>query len=143
MWVLFLFPCSGIIRVAQHFLHFRHLSLALGQHYENKMLSCFASESQCLLAVRIGRVVELTARYTPWRCQCLVQANMARILLGLYSIPYILHIGVSSRHSSENLFKAHAWVKVGPWVIVGAGSIQDYTLISSWIPPNWDIDSEN
>jgi hypothetical protein len=143
LWILFLFPFSGIIRGVHHLIHFRNLSSVFGQHYQNRRLSCLASDYQTLRSLRIGRIVELTARYTPWTSSCLVQVTMARILLGFYGIPYVLHIGASKPQTGKNLFKAHAWIKVGPCVIVGGGGEQAFAVVGTWVPPTWVISGEH
>jgi hypothetical protein len=84
----------------------------------------------------------LTARYTPWETKCLVQATMARFLLGVYGIPYILHLGTLMTHNDEEPLKAHAWVKVGPWIIVGGEGHQAFAIVGSWVPSAWAVEHE-
>ena len=142
IWIFFLFPCSGIVRASQYLFHFRILSRIYGHFYQNVTLSPLVSDAQKIRAWRIGRIVELTARYTPWESKCLVQATMARFLLGLYGIPYILHLGTRLTHTDDEPLKAHAWIKVGPWIIVGREGHQAFAIVGSWVPPAWATRSE-
>lgn len=136
LWILLLYPYSGIIRASMTLFHFRTLSKALGQHYQNVTLSPVVTEAQRMKAWRIGRIVELTARMTPWESKCLVQAAMARTLLGFYGIPYILHIGALMTDDETKPLKAHAWVKVGPWIITGREGHQAFGIVSSFVSPS-------
>ena len=136
LWILLLYPYSGFIRASMYLFHFRVLSRALGHHHQNYTLSPLVSEFQQLRAWRIGRIVELTARYTPWESKCLVQAAMARTLLGLYGIPYILHIGALMTHDDIEPLKAHAWVKVGHGIITGREGHRAFGIVSSFVSPS-------
>ena len=137
LWIVFLYPISGVIRAALIVVPFRVLSRGFGQHRLNRTLSTLVSEPQKLLAWRIGRIVELTARYTPWESKCLVQAVMVRLMCRLYHIPYVLHIGALLTHNKDEPMKAHAWVKVGPWVVVGGDGHRAFAVVGSWVPPAW------
>jgi Transglutaminase-like superfamily len=133
LWVLLLYPYSGIVRASLYLFHFKVLSQVLGQHYQNHTLSPLVSKSQRMRAWRIGQIVELTARYTPWESKCLVQAVMARTLLGFYGIPYIIHVGALMTHDDKDPLKAHAWVKVGALIIAGREGHQAFAIVSSFV----------
>jgi len=135
-WILFLYPYSGLIRLAILIFPFKRLSRLLGQHYQNHQLSPLVSESQRLFAWRIGRITELTARYTPWESKCLVQAIMARTLLGIYHIPYVIHLGAKMSNEINGPMKAHAWVKVGAWIIAGREGHHAFGIVSSFVAPS-------
>ncbi len=135
-WILFLYPYSGLIRLMILTVPFKWLSYLLGQHYQNHQLSPLVSDSQRLVAWRIGRITELTACYTPWESKCLVQAIMARTLLGFYHIPYIIHLGAKMSNEINLPMKAHAWVKVGGWVIAGREGHRRFGIVSSFVAPS-------
>lgn len=136
LWMVLLYPYSGLIRVSMTLFHFRRWSKVLGVHYQNVTLSPLVTEQQRMKAWRIGRIVELTARLTPWESKCLVQAVMARTLLGIYGIPYILHLGAVMTDDQFKPLKAHAWVKVGPWIITGREGHQAFAIVSSFVAPS-------
>jgi len=136
LWLVMLYPFSGLVRAAILTLPFRLLARHLGQHNQNYELSPLVSEQQRMLAWRIGRVTELVACYTPWESQCLVQAIMARTLLGFYGIPYVMYLGARMPGDLEETINAHAWVKVGPWIITGRQGHQTYCIVSSFVSPS-------
>lgn len=136
LWLLLLYPYSGLIRAAILILPFKRLSPYLGQHYQNCELSPLVSESQRLLAWRIGRITELTARYTLWDSNCLVQAFMARTLLEIYHIPYVVHLGAKMTGDTSGPMQAHAWIKVGTWIVTGRDGHRAFGIVSSFVAPS-------
>jgi len=136
LWILLLYPFSGLVRAAILLLPFKYLSRYLGQHHQNHELSPLVSESQRLLAWRIGRITELVARYTPWESKCLVQAIMAKTLLNFYHIPYVIHLGAKMTKDPKEPMKAHAWVKVGAWIITGREGHRAFGIVSSFVTPS-------
>ncbi len=136
IWLTLLYPLSGVIRFTILTMRFSWLAPLLGQHHKNYQLSPLVSQPMLQRAWRIGRIVELTSRYTPWQSKCLVQAIMVRILLGYYRIPYVMHLGTRLTKNASAPMKAHAWVKVGPWIIVGREGHQAFTIVSSFISPS-------
>lgn len=136
LWFFFLYPYSGIVRAVVLWCPFRYLSQALGHHHANYTLSSVVSEADRQLAWRIGRIIELTARYTPWECKCLVQAAMARTLLGFYGIPYVMHLGARMTEDPAAPMKAHAWVKVGPWIVTGGEGHAAFGVVSTFVTPS-------
>ena len=136
IWFLLGYPYSGIVRAAVLALPFSLISRGYGHHCHNTELSPLVTEQQQMLAWRIGRVAELAARYTPWESKCLVQAIMARTLLGFYNIPYIMHLGARMTGDSNEPMKAHAWIKVGRWIVTGREGHQAYGIVSSFASPS-------
>lgn len=135
-WLVLLYPYSGLVRAAILILPFRLLSPRLGRCYKNNQLSPLVSDSQKMRAWRIGRIAELVARYTPWESKCFVQAIMVRTLLGYYGIPYVLHLGAMMTGETTIPMKAHAWVKVGPWVVAGREGHRAYGIVSTFVTPS-------
>ena len=83
-------------------------------------------------ARRIGAIVQLAARHTPWRSECYPQALTARALLGLARVPHVVSFGV--RRDGDALV-AHAWVHVDGVPVTGLTG-HDYTEVGSfaWAP---------
>lgn len=133
MWFLFFYPYSGLVRAAILTLPFSLLSRGYGCHYHNTELSPLVPEPQQMLAWRIGKVAELAASYTPWESKCLVQALMVKTLLGFYGVPYVMHLGARMTDDPKEPMKAHAWVKVGPWVIAGGDGHRAYGIVGSFV----------
>lgn len=136
VWFLLFYPYSGLVRVAILTLPFSLLSRSYGHYYSNTELSPLVSEQQQMRAWRIGKVAELAASYTPWESKCLVQAIMVRTLLGFYGIPYVMHLGARMTGDSKEPMKAHAWIKVGSWVIAGGEGHRAYGIVSAFVSPS-------
>jgi hypothetical protein len=136
VWFLLFYPYSGLVRAAILMLPFSLLSRSYGRYYSNTQCSPLVSEQQQMLAWRIGKVAELAARYTPWESKCLVQAIMVRTLLGFYGIPYVMHLGARMTGDEKEPMKAHAWIKVGPWIISGREGHRAYGVVSSFVSPS-------
>ncbi|MFT5083433.1 MAG: hypothetical protein ACI9Y1_001476 [Lentisphaeria bacterium] len=135
LWFFILYPYSGLVRAAILFIPFHLLSKHLGTHHKNTQLSPLVDEQQLVVARQIGRICEITARYTPWQSKCFVQAAMARTVLAFYSIPYVIHLGATTSENPEKPIEAHAWVKVGPAVITGRPGHKAYSILSSFVAP--------
>ncbi|TQV85348.1 lasso peptide biosynthesis B2 protein [Aliikangiella sp. M105] len=132
-WFLFLYPYSGLIRAMILLIPFRKIAMYLGKYHHNYQLSCLASDKQLGIARRIGHVIKLVARYTPWDSKCFVQVIMARTLLGWYQIPYVIHFGARLTRQKKKPMTAHTWIKVGPWIITGRQGHQSYGVVGSYL----------
>jgi len=135
-WFMFAWLFSGIVRASLLSIPFRWIAPRLGTHFNNTQLCALTTEDKRKLAWRIGKITELATKYTPWESKCLVQAMVARVLLGYYKIPYIMHLGVTKTEDPDNLLKAHAWLYVGPWVITGREGHKQFTVVSTFITPS-------
>lgn len=136
LWLLLLYPYSGLVRMAILLLPFQRLSPYLGHSLQNRQLSPLATESQQQLAWRIGKIIELVSHYTPWESKCFVQAVMARTMLGWYNIPYIMHFGACRTKQQSEPMKAHTWVKVGRWIITGREGHKSFAIVGSYVAPS-------
>jgi hypothetical protein len=133
LWFILFYPYSGLIRLAILTLPYRILSRRYGYPYANTQLSLPVSASDRQLAWRIGKIAELTAQYTPWESKCLVQALMVRTLLRFYRIPHLMHLGAVLTKNPNEPMKAHAWVKVGPWVVSGRDGHQAFAILATFV----------
>jgi hypothetical protein len=91
-----------------------------------------AQEGRALL---IGRTVRLAARYTPWDSNCFPQAVAARVLLGLYRVPYVLYFGLMRDPAEPANLKAHAWVAAGRVRVTGGTSFGQFTVVGAFVAP--------
>lgn len=132
IWFILFYPLSGIIRAMILTIPYRYLSKFFGEYRRNDQLSVLANETEKMTAWRIGRIAELCSAYTPWESKCLVQATMVRILLGYYGIPYIMHLGATLTKDLKEPMKAHAWVKVGPWVVSGRDGHKAFGITATY-----------
>lgn len=135
IWFMLLYPYSGFVRLALLVFPFQFISRHLGHFYQNTQLSSLVDVEDQTLAKRIGKIIELVARYTPWESQCLVQAIMARTMFGFYKISYVMHLGAAYDSEAQKNFMAHAWIKVGPWVVTGRAGHERYGVLCSFVTP--------
>jgi len=133
---VFAWLLSGVARLLLLTLPFRWIAPRLGLHLNNTELCAVTAEKKHQLAWRIGKITEIATRYTPWQSRCLVQAMVARVLLGFYNIPYVMHLGVTKTEDPDNLLKAHAWLCVGPYVITGREGHRQFTIVSTFVSPS-------
>lgn len=136
LWILVMYPLSGVIRASILLLPFRWLSRYLGNHRQNLQFSPPASEQQQRLGRRIGQIASLISRYTPWESKCLVQAVLARTWLAFYGVPYVLYLGAKLTPDGEKPMTAHAWVQVGEWIITGREGHKAYAIVGSFVSPS-------
>ena len=64
-----------------------------------------------------------------------LQAVTARVLLGLYRIPYVLCFGVR-RDAAGQPMQAHAWVVSGRIHVTGGDSFNRFTTVAMFASPD-------
>ena len=123
---------SGGIHLAIRALPFRWITPLIGTRYHQAQLSVLATQQKQLQASRIGQIIHLAGKYTPWECKCLAQAIITSAFLKYYKIPYIVHLGVTK---GAKEMKAHAWLHVSQQVITGRQGHQAFTIVSTFVAP--------
>lgn len=134
VWFLPVWLLLGISRFVILTIPFRHLALRLGAHEGIAPWVPFADSRAEARALSISRVVRMAANFTPWKSNCFSQAVTARILLGLYGVPYSLFFGVN-RNTEDAMLTAHAWVTVGRVPVTGGIGFDQFTVVSCFISP--------
>lgn len=85
-------------------------------------------------AAEIGRMVEVVARFMPFRARCLQQAIAVRRMLRRRDVKATVLLGVSrnaaDRGASPPVAAAHAWVTVGARVVNGDANLASYTVVA-------------
>lgn len=91
-------------------------------------------------AHRIGALVRLAARYTPWTSNCFPQALTARLLLSATGLPHSIFLGLR-REAGE--LKAHAWVMAGAIPVTGGHCFGSYAVVGCFAhtPAGWRADA--
>jgi hypothetical protein len=130
-WLGPTFLMLGLMRGLLLILPFRVIAKHLGQHHQALGIVPLADQTAVFRADQIGKTIRTAARYTPWESKCLVQAMVARVLLGLYGIPYGLYLGITRSDSTG--MAAHAWVCVGPIAVTGGNSFREFTIVSTFV----------
>ena len=85
--------------------------------------------SQVAIAEDVSEAVRRVAKYIPWRCKCLEQAIIAKIMLNRRDVESTLYLGVAKNGKD---MKAHAWVSCGDRVITGKRGYRNYTPVSTF-----------
>jgi len=134
LWFIPVWLMLGVSRLLIVTITFRRLAPYLGKPVGVSAYSHLLTVKQEAHALRIARVIRLTARYCPWVANCFPQAITARLLLGLYRIPYSLYFGLC-RDPETKEFKAHAWVTSGRIPVSGGHSFQYYTVVGCYTKP--------
>ena len=80
-----------------------------------------------LVARRVARVVERV----PWESKCLVQAMVVQRLLRDYCIESTLYLGVGRNKEDNDKMVAHAWLRSGPYYVIG-GRGEGYATVAKF-----------
>ncbi|MDJ0707495.1 MAG: lasso peptide biosynthesis B2 protein [Leptolyngbyaceae cyanobacterium MO_188.B28] len=130
----------GFSRAIILILSFKRLVSSWGVHNSLPPTIPLLESAEEVRALHIGRVVRLSARYTPWGSNCFTQAVTARLLLGLYRIPYALYFGLA-RDSSTCELTAHAWVAAGRVRVTGGYGFGQFTVVGCFVfqPPHSEL----
>lgn len=134
LWLLPVWVVLGLSKAVIFTLSFRRLAPHLGLATGTEPWVPLLDSAQTARALQIGRVVRLAARYTPWNSNCFPQAVAARLLLGVYAVPYALYFGLMHKPGSKEL-KAHAWVAAGRVAVTGGASFAQFTVVGVFVSP--------
>lgn len=125
----------GISKALIFALSFRRLAPLLGLQSSIAPWVPLLRPEQEQRALLIGRLVRMTVRYTPWASNCFPQAIAARVLLGLFKVPYILYFGLQRDPDDPAGMKAHAWVVAGKIPVTGGQSFGQFTVVGCFVAP--------
>jgi hypothetical protein len=134
LWLVPLWLLLGLSKAVIFTVSFRRLAPRLGAAVGVAPWVPVLVPAQEARAWQISRAVCLAARYTPWDSNCFPQAVAARILLGLYRIPYALYFGLR-RDPETREFKAHAWIAAGRVRVTGNESFSQFTVVGCFVAP--------
>jgi hypothetical protein len=132
LWFLPVWLLLGLSKLIILFVSFRRLAPKLGIHVGTNASIPLLDERQERRALLVGRVVRMSARYTPWESNCFPQAVAAKLLLSLYRIPYAIYFGL--KHESVlSGTEAHAWVAAGRIRVTGGVSFSQFTVVGCFV----------
>jgi hypothetical protein len=129
LWLLPVWIGTGMASIVICIIPFRNIAALLGTLRGTLKPSVVATAAEEQRALQIGRTVRLAARYAPWRADCYPQAIVARLLLGLYGIPFTLSMGVR-RDPATDQMHAHAWVQCGSVDVTGGDGDSEYQTVA-------------
>jgi len=123
--VIFWLALSRIVILT---LPFKWIVPLLGQH----MASTNEASSKITRqkSIRIARAIRTISEHMPWECKCLVQAMSGKIMLGNRKIATTLYLGVSKKENGD--LNAHAWLRMGKFVILGGGGLERFAVVSTF-----------
>ncbi len=101
-------------------LPFKRLAPRLGVPCGALAFTPLTSDRQRQRARQIACVIAMAASVAPWRANCFPQAVVARLLLGIYQVPYVVLFGLAK--GQRGAMDAHAWVVSGPITVCGRHS---------------------
>ena len=130
-WVLL-----GYIRAAILVGPFKRLTASL-QHHRESISPVSLTVKEREQANRIGNLVAIAAKYTPWRSLCLTQVLVVQRLLARRGIPGQIYLGVRKVPPAErlaNALEAHAWLQCDDLIVSGGAGHQNFAVVSifSW-----------
>ncbi len=131
-WVLL-----GYVRARVLATSFKRLAGHLEHHREPRVGTALNGE-QLRQADRIGRVVSMAARHTPWRSPCLSQVLVVQRLMAQRGIPGQFHLGVRrgcDESGDADALAAHAWLQCGEMIVSGEPGHERFTVVSTF---SWD-----
>ncbi len=134
VWLIPLWMLLGLSKAVIFTVSFRRLAPRLGVAVGVAPWVPVLLPAQEARAWQISRAVSLAARYTPWDSNCFPQAVAARLLLGLYRIPYALYFGLR-RDPDTGEFEAHAWIAAGRVRVTGGASFSRFTVVGCFVAP--------
>lgn len=134
-WFLPVWVLLGIGKALIFTLSFRRLAPYLGRQVGIAPWVPLLTPAQEPRARLIGQTVRLTAGYTPWDSNCFPQAIAARLLLGLYGLPYAFYFGLRRERDAPANLLAHAWVAAGRVAVTGGTSFDRFTVVGCFVSP--------
>jgi hypothetical protein len=140
-WLIPVWVILGISKILIWAIPFRVLARHLGAHAGIAALVPILTWETEVRATLIGRAIRLAALYTPWDSNCFPQAIAARVLLGLYGVPYAVYFGLKRKPESSSL-DAHAWVCAGKVSVTGGASFEAFTVVGVFVSPELLLESD-
>lgn len=131
-WLVPVWLMLGVSRALILTVSFKRIAPWIGVHDGAATWVPLLDPTQEARAARIGRVVQMTAKYTPWVSNCFPQALTARALLGLYRVPYGLYFGLA-RDEASGALHAHAWVASGRVPVTGGAGFDEFTVVGCFV----------
>ena len=129
IWVLPAWIGLGLASAAISVASFRRIAPHLGHLHHTTKPRLSPTLDQGVRAQQIGRTVQLAARFVPWRAGCYPQAIVARMMLGLWNIPFTLCMGVR-RNVETCAMEAHAWVQCEDICVTGGNGDVNYSTVA-------------
>ncbi|NBC65983.1 MAG: lasso peptide biosynthesis B2 protein [Bacteroidetes bacterium] len=79
---------------------------------------------------QVSKSVKNVSKVSPFDFKCLVQATVGKYFIAQERIESTIYFGVK-RDESHHL-KAHAWLRVGPKIVLGGEVADQYNVVSTY-----------
>lgn len=132
LWLVVVFPLSGLIRLMVLTLPFRSFQQILGHPVNNRQVCSIAKPGKVNRALKLGRTIRIASKYTPWKSNCMVEAVVARLLLVIMNIDHVIFLGARLDSYDEKDMKAHAWLMVGNQFVVGGKGHKAFGIVGTY-----------
>lgn len=126
------FCLCAIAKIAIQCISYKRLSAYFGNSCQMLVASTLLLPQQLQHALTTRRVIALTARYTPWKSNCLTEVLVAKFWCQRYQIPYLLFIGLAKESKRPLGVDAHAWITAGPIAVTGGHALVTHQVICSY-----------
>jgi len=120
----------GLTRAMVLAVPFRIYSRLLGRHMAEAARMDTPAHAGAI--TRVKWAVATMGRHLPWECNCMNSSITGMLMLRRRGIPCTMYLGVV-RESPEKI-KAHAWLRAGTQIIVGA-PVKQFTVVSTFAQP--------
>jgi hypothetical protein len=119
----------ALARAAMFCLQFRRIAAWLGTP---GAMSSDASEDEVRIAEEVGWAVGVVARRVPWDGRCLAQALAATGMLRRRGLEGTVSFGAGRAGAVESAFSAHAWLRVGSFIVTGGPSHEQFKTLTTF-----------
>ena len=132
----------ALARFYVHFFAFKKYIYRVGEPFaQEPEKSDFITEGNLEILRKISREIERAARNVPWNAVCLPQAMAGKWMLKRRHIPSVMFLGVAKERAVaaglkefeegqwQPGLKAHAWLKVGNFIVTGRQGHQQFTVV--------------
>lgn len=122
------FFLTGIIRFCILFVPFSKLGKLSGKYNEESVYRLH--DKEIFIGNKVGYIVYLVSKYTPWESKCLVKALTAQTLLRRRKITSTVYLGVAKDQNKKLI--AHAWLRCGENIITGDDERYGFTMVAKF-----------
>jgi len=128
MMVIKAFYYAMAVRFLMLFIKFKRYEKKLGER--GVEINENLNEEKMIVVQRVKSAVVGVSKYTPWESKCMVQAVAAKWLLEQQNIRTTIYFGIMKDPEDTNKLKAHAWLKVGDYIITGREGHKAFKVVN-------------
>lgn len=122
----------AVARVAMACVPFRRIAAWLGTRGAETPRT--ATPDEIGTAKEVGWAVRVLGKRVPWDGRCLAQALAATAMLRRRELEGTVSFGV--RKGTSHGFEAHAWLRLGSYIVTGASGHESYNTFTTFARRN-------